>query len=124
MHFPVFFDKMQQDTFIISEQPMALSTNHGYDTIENIDEKFDEPKNYKVIFFNDDYTTKEFVTYILEFVFHKEKQEAEILMETVHRKGSAIVGIYPFDIANTRVAITINMARKEGFPLKCELEEA
>ena len=103
---------------------MALSTNHGYDTIENIDEKFDEPKNYKVIFFNDDYTTKEFVTYILEFVFHKEKQEAEILMETVHQKGSAIVGIYPFDIANTRVAITINMARKEGFPLKCELEEA
>lgn len=103
---------------------MSLTTNHGYDTINTIDEKFDEPKNYNVIFFNDDYTTKEFVTHVLEIVFHKGQQEAEILMETVHQKGRAIVGTYPFDIANTRVAITTGMARREGFPLKCELEEA
>lgn len=83
-----------------------------------------EPLNYKVILFNDDYTTKDFVIDMLMNVFHKNETDAIILMETVHKKGSAIVGVYNFDIASTRAAIVVKHARENGFPLRCELEVA
>lgn len=83
----------------------------------------DEPKNYTVVLLNDDYTTKEFVVEILTGVFHKTPDEAVVLMETVHRQGKASVGKYPYDIAVTRVSLTTRLARKNGFPLRCELQE-
>ena len=86
------------------------------------DADFEEPKSYKVVFFNDDYTTKEFVVDVLISRFHKSRSEALVIMETVHRSKSAVVGVYPYDIAATRVALTINDARAQGFPLRCELE--
>jgi ATP-dependent Clp protease adaptor protein ClpS len=82
------------------------------------------PPDYKVILFNDDYTTKEFVVDILVKVFHKSELEAVALMETVHRKGSAVVGVYTYDIAATRVAAVVRIARVNGYPLRCELEVA
>ncbi len=81
------------------------------------------PSNYKVILFNDDYTTKEFVVQILQQVFHKNSADAVKIMESVHKTGRGIAGVYPYDIAATRRQITINLARKEGFPLRCEMEE-
>lgn len=86
------------------------------------DADFEEPKSYKVVLFNDDYTTKEFVVDVLISRFHKTQAEALIIMETVHRSKSAVVGVYPYDIAATRVALTIYDARAQGFPLRCELE--
>ncbi|MBO5137180.1 MAG: ATP-dependent Clp protease adaptor ClpS [Spirochaetaceae bacterium] len=82
-----------------------------------------EPSNYKVIFFNDDYTTKDFVVDVLTKIFHKSEEEAIVLMETVHTRGQATVGIYTYDIAATKVSITVSMARQQGFPLRCQLEE-
>ena len=82
-----------------------------------------EPSQYKVILINDDYTTKDFVTEILMNVFNKSEFEAIELMETVHVKGSAEVGIYAYDIASTRISMTMRAARKEGFPLQCKMEE-
>ena len=82
------------------------------------------PSNYRVIFFNDDYTTMEFVVDVLMKVFHKDRPDAVKIMESVHKTGRAVVGVYAYDIAATRRNMTINMARSEGFPLRCELEEA
>lgn len=94
---------------------------NSFDTF--LDEDIVTPPMYKVIFYNDDFTTKEFVVDVLISIFHKSYEEAEILMETVHQKGSAIIGVYVYDIAATRVALTIQNARSEGFPLQCKLEE-
>ena len=85
--------------------------------------KIQEPKRYKVIFFNDDFTTKEFVVEVLMSIFHKSEAEAVDLMELVHTAGKAVVGVYTYDIALTRVEMTISLARKNGFPLRCEMSE-
>lgn len=82
----------------------------------------DEPPEYKVILLNDDYTTKEFVTEVLVRIFRKTPEEAVTLMEKVHASGSAVVGIYVYDIAATRTSATIQAARKNGFPLQCAME--
>ncbi len=82
-----------------------------------------EPSDYKVILMNDDYTTKDFVIEILINVFNKTTTDAIELMERVHFLGSAEIGIYSYDIASTRISITMRAARKEGFPLQCKMEE-
>ena len=84
----------------------------------------EEPRQYKVIFHNDDFTTMEFVTDVLRQVFNKPADEAVTLMMKVHREGQAIVGIYSYDVAMTKASQASAMARREGFPLKitCEPE--
>ena len=76
------------------------------------------PRLYKVIIFNDDVTTMDFVVMILQKVFHKSEQEAEKLMLDVHNNGQAVVGIYTFDIAKTKVGQVTMMAQDKGFPLR------
>lgn len=84
----------------------------------------EEPRQYKVIFHNDDFTTMEFVTDVLRRVFNKPADEAVALMMKVHREGQAIVGIYSYDVAMTKASQATTMARQEGFPLNitCEPE--
>ncbi|MBQ0167803.1 MAG: ATP-dependent Clp protease adaptor ClpS [Treponema sp.] len=82
------------------------------------------PADYKVILFNDDFTTKDFVVDILVTVFHKNVSAAVALMETVHKNGAAVVGVYAFDIASTLADRVVKDARNQGFPLRCELEVA
>ncbi len=94
------------------------------ETITETDEEIRLPPSYKVILLNDDFTTKDFVVAVLMTVFHKNHDEAVSLMNTVHRKGSAVVGVYSFDIASTRAALVVQNARQNGFPLQCELEVA
>lgn len=83
-----------------------------------------EPEWYKVVIFNDDYTTMEFVVYILERVFNKNQADANRIMMDVHKNGSGVCGVYPYEIAETKVAQVEKMAFKEGFPLKCIMEMA
>jgi len=85
---------------------------------------FPVPPDCRVRFYNDDYTTKDFVVGILVSVFHKPESEAVSLMETVHRTGSAVIGTYTYDIAVTRCERTRKEARTAGFPLRVELENA
>lgn len=84
----------------------------------------EEPRQYKVIFHNDDFTTMEFVTDVLRWVFNKPADEAVTLMMRVHQEGQAVVGIYSYDVAMTKASQATAMARNEGFPLKitCEPE--
>jgi len=93
------------------------------DTNVGLDDKIEEPRLYKVVLLNDDYTTMDFVTEILMIIFHKTKDDAVKIMLDVHNKGKGIVGIYSYDIAVTKIKQTEEMAIKNGFPLKAELEE-
>lgn len=77
-----------------------------------------EPRRFKVTIFNDDFTTMEFVVNILTTIFYKSQAEAEALMLKVHQSQSAVVGIYSFDIARSKVQKATRMARNEGFPLR------
>ncbi len=81
-----------------------------------------EPRRYRVILHNDDFTTMDFVVKVLKSVFFKDDAEAERLMLTVHRQGQAVAGVYPKDIAQSKVQKVTKMAREEGFPLKLTIE--
>ncbi|HCW04029.1 MAG TPA: ATP-dependent Clp protease adaptor ClpS [Clostridium sp.] len=85
--------------------------------------KVKKPKHYKVIMHNDDYTTMEFVVYILIEVFNKSLKDANRIMMEVHEKGRGIAGIYPYDIAVSKTAIAMDAAEKEGYPFKLTVEE-
>ena len=78
------------------------------------------PRRYKVIIYNDDFTTMEFVVLVLTSVFFKSAEEAETLMLAVHKSGSAVVGIYSYDMAISKVRKATMMAREENFPLRLE----
>lgn len=86
--------------------------------------KIKKPRNYKVVMYNDDYTTMEFVINILVSVFNKKLMEAEKIMLDVHEKGKGIAGIYSYDIAITKVSTAMAMAKEKGFPFKLTVEEA
>lgn len=85
--------------------------------------ELEEPKKYKVLLLNDDFSTMDFVIKILTVVFRKSIQEAEAIMLDVHNNGRAVCGIYTKEIALTKVAQVKTMARKEKFPLKAIAEE-
>ena len=86
--------------------------------------RIEEPRQYRVLFHNDDFTTMEFVTQVLQQVFNKAVEEAVALMMKVHREGQAVVGVYSYDVAMTKAALATAQARREGFPLHitCEPE--
>jgi ATP-dependent Clp protease adaptor protein ClpS len=88
------------------------------------DQEIQEPKQYRIVLINDDYTTMEFVIEVLVAIFHKSAAEATRIMLDVHRKGKGSCGVFTYDIAATKVAQVHQMARKREFPLKCSLEEA
>ena len=78
---------------------------------------------WSVVLLNDDYTPMEFVVQLLEGVFDKSPAEAYRIMMQVHVDGRGICGVYPFDVAETRVAPTEELAEVAGYPLKAVMEE-
>ncbi|AMV73189.1 ATP-dependent Clp protease adapter protein ClpS [Desulfuromonas sp. DDH964] len=92
--------------------------------LEQTRERAVSPALFKVLMLNDDYTTMEFVVEVLEAVFHKSPTEANRIMLSVHQRGSGLCGIYPWEIAETKVARVHARARAAGFPLKCSIEQA
>jgi ATP-dependent Clp protease adaptor protein ClpS len=99
---------------------------HQPDIIELVQERGEvrtqEPPMYRVILHNDDYTTRDFVVEVLVYVFHKSPETAVALMWQVHRQGSGLAGIYPRDVAETKVSAVTTLAREHGFPLRTTLE--
>ncbi len=85
--------------------------------------KVQEPHLYKVLLHNDDYTTMEFVIMILETIFRKNPGDATRIMLNVHQQGIGVAGIYTREIADTKVHIVHDLARKNEFPLRCSLEK-
>ena len=81
------------------------------------------PSMYSVLLFNDDYTPMEFVVEVLERFFNKNREQATQIMLQVHTKGSDVCGIYPLDIAETKVNQVIDLAQEQGHPLQCNMQE-
>ena len=81
------------------------------------------PSLYKVLLLNDDYTPMEFVVYVLLRFFSKGQEPAVDIMLTVHNKGLAVVGVYPFEIAETKVTQVMDCARSNQHPLQCTMEK-
>ena len=82
-----------------------------------------KPPLYAVLLLNDDYTPMEFVIAVLEKHFDKDHAEATDVMLKVHKEGQAVCGVYPYEIAETKVSSVTDEARKQGFPLQCTMEK-
>ncbi len=91
----------------------------GVDLIDKV--KIVPPKRYKVLLHNDDYTTMEFVIMVLVRIFLKTQTEAEKVMLEVHRDGVGVCGVYTYDVAETKRAKVMQMAKDNGHPLKCSV---
>jgi len=85
--------------------------------------KTKKPSLYKVLILNDDYTPMEFVVHVLERFFAKPREEAVQIMLHVHRHGVGICGVYTFEVAETKVAQVIELARRHQHPLQCTMEK-
>ena len=85
--------------------------------------RLEKPKLYKVILHNDDFTTMEFVVFVLQYVFNRTDAEAFTIMLKVHNEGIGIAGIYPYEIANMKSEKAMNLAKAREYPLLCTVEE-
>lgn len=85
--------------------------------------QLNEPKMYLVYMLNDDYTTWDFCLRIISGVFNKTLEEADNITQDIHTKGKGLCGIYTYEIAETKAEIVQRQARKEGFPMRCSVEE-
>ncbi|HEY9594779.1 MAG TPA: ATP-dependent Clp protease adaptor ClpS [Spirochaetia bacterium] len=83
-----------------------------------------EPRLYRVVLHNDNYTTTDFVVKVIVAVFRKPAAEATRIMLDVHKKGMGVVGVYTFDIATTKVSQVHELARQSEYPLRASVEEA
>ena len=84
--------------------------------------KTEKPPRYKVLLLNDDYTTMEFVVWVLQRVFHHSPASSTRVMLHIHNKGVGVAGIYTREVAETRVAQVSQMASESGHPLQCTME--
>jgi ATP-dependent Clp protease adaptor protein ClpS len=82
-----------------------------------------QPPLFKGLRHNDDYTTMEFVVEVLQAVFHKPATEANRIMLHIHFKGVGMCGVFPYEVAETKVARVHAMARGQGYPLRCTLDQ-
>lgn len=92
--------------------------------LERQEERLRLPPLYQVLLFDDDYTPMDFVVMVLQDYFGKDKEMATRIMLQVHHEGRGVCGVYPRDIASTRVAQVTSRARQAGHPLVCTMEEA
>jgi ATP-dependent Clp protease adaptor protein ClpS len=100
-----------------------FSDTGGVDVLAESDVKLEKPKLYKVILHNDDFTTMDFVVFVLQYVFMRDESEAFTIMLKVHNDGIGIAGIYPYEIANMKANKAINLAKAREYPLLCTVEE-
>lgn len=91
---------------------------------ERVETKKQDPTQFKVVLLNDDYTTMEFVLHVLESIFQKSPAEAYRIMMHVHQNGRGIAGVYPWEVAETKVDTVRSLAADAGFPLRATIEEA
>lgn len=102
---------------------MAEENNNNQGSVateEHVETK--EPRLYKVLLHNDDYTSMEFVISILETVFHKSIPDATEIMLNVHNEGTGIAGVYTREISETKISTVHQLAQKNEFPLRCSME--
>ena len=104
-----------------SKENNTDSNNTGTIIEEKIEVK--KPSFYQVLIMNDDYTPMEFVILVLEKFFKKSRTEATQIMLHVHQKGMGVCGLYPYEVAETKVVQVMDYARKNEHPLQCAMEK-
>ena len=95
----------------------------GSEVLEETKIKLEKPKLFKVLLHNDDFTTMEFVVFVLQYVFNRSDSEAFSIMLKVHNEGIGVAGIYPYEIANMKSGKATNLARSREYPLLCTIDE-
>jgi ATP-dependent Clp protease adaptor protein ClpS len=93
------------------------------DVLEKEQTALKEPEQFRVLLLNDDYTPMDFVVEVLETIFHKQPAEAFRIMMQVHTQGSGLAGVYPFEVAETKVATVVELAQDAGYPLQATMEK-
>jgi len=96
--------------------------DHG--VVTQTEKKLKKPPLYKVLLHNDDYTTMEFVVYVLQSVFRHDATRATQIMLHIHRRGMGVAGVYTYEVAEAKASRVDGLAKKYEFPLKCSVEEA
>jgi len=91
-------------------------------TESKTEQKLERPRLWRVLLHNDDYTTQDFVVWVLETIFHKPRGEAFTIMMSVHRSGMGIAGVYTHDVAETKLKATRQLAEEHEFPLLVTME--
>lgn len=128
---PVFsmLDSVSEiSTSLVQERPLICSSSQDEsdsDTTTAVKSrpKLKRPSLYKVFLLNDDYTPMEFVILVLMRYFSKSPQDAERIMLEVHHQGAGLAGIFPFEVAETKVFTVNEFSRRQKHPLKCTMEE-
>ncbi|RZI98418.1 MAG: ATP-dependent Clp protease adapter ClpS [Brevundimonas sp.] len=95
----------------------------GSATITETRTKLQKPSLYRVLILNDDYTPMEFVVYVLERFFQKDREAATRIMLHVHQHGVGVCGVFTYEVAETKVAQVIETARRHQHPLQCTMEK-
>ncbi|MDB4983656.1 MAG: ATP-dependent Clp protease adaptor protein ClpS [Myxococcales bacterium] len=108
----------REGTSTLEKTPAALKP------IAKNDEKVERPPLYEVLLHNDDYTTQEFVVYVLMKFFKHDGASARQIMLHVHTKGVGVAGIYPFDIAETKAHQVVQLAREHEMPLQASVRKS
>jgi ATP-dependent Clp protease adaptor protein ClpS len=110
----------------MSERRKSKTDDGGIatETEKKTKHKLQRPKLYKVLLLNDDYTTMEFVVALLIHVFHHDESTAQAIMLHIHKTGVGVAGIYTYEMAETKVAMVMELAEKAEFPLQCTMEPA
>ncbi|MGH9819042.1 MAG: ATP-dependent Clp protease adaptor ClpS [Pyrinomonadaceae bacterium] len=93
------------------------------DVLTETETKLEKPKLYKVLLHNDDFTTMDFVVFVLQYVFNRSDADAIAIMLKVHNEGLGIAGIYSYEVASMKSEKAINLAKAHEYPLLCTVEE-
>ena len=112
---------MTQTPFVMTDRKDGTGSETGVATKTRT--RTQRPPLYKVLLLNDDYTPMEFVVHVLERFFGLSHAQAFELMLTVHKKGLAVVGVFSFEVAETKVAQVMDFARRHQHPLQCTMEK-
>lgn len=106
------------------QRPRSGDEDSGVATDTRTEKKLKKPAMYKVLLHNDDYTTMEFVVYVLQAIFHHDETKAVQIMLHVHKSGIGVAGVYTREVAETRVAQVEKLAKEHEYPLRSSIEEA
>lgn len=102
---------------------MAEFPDNPTDLLPETKIRLEKPKLFKVLLHNDDFTTMEFVVFVLNYVFQRSEAESVLIMLKVHNEGVGIAGVYPYDVAYMKQLKAMNLAKAREYPLLATLEE-
>ena len=102
---------------------MPNQPDREIDVLTESETKLEKPKLFKVLLHNDDFTTMDFVVWVLQYVFNRNDPDAISIMLKVHNEGLGIAGISPYEVASMKSEKAMNLAKAREYPLLCTVEE-